>query len=716
MSLTLGLSPWLLALLLGLVAAGAVWLYHGTVPKVEGAGRIGLSVLRFLSMGILVFLLVEPLLTRETQEEDRPVIAVLLDDSQSVNVASDSVGRGEVIAAAAALQGELQGADLRFFRFGSTLTAVESIPDPSLDSTLFSAGRTDISRALDEAAEELRETNLQAVVLISDGRYNTGRNPIHLADRFAVPINTITVGDTTARRDVQVRRVQTNELAYRNTALPIEVGVRHNGFPNQRVTVRVSSQGAVLDQEQVNLPAQDGEASVRLEVTPDTTGLVRYTISVSRSDGEFTFRNNTAGVSVQVVESKRRILLLGGNPGPDLAALRSALVVDEETELDFFVRRPSGGYFQGAMPLLDDYDLIVLAGYPSAGTDIGDLDRIASAVSDGTPILFAMGHGTDLQLMQRLGASLPVQPRVLRSGRTEGTLVLAAAGRRHPIFDLPADVPGDAWESLPPLTLTDVSWQVAPDAQVLGTALIRGVGLDDPAIVVRRRAGARSAALLASGAWRWGNLPESLQLYDPVWPGLVSNLVQWLAAPEDDRPVRIRPTRTAFEGGESVEFSGQVYDESAQPVSGATVDIELRTPDGSVLPFAMRAIGSGRYRATAGVLPEGSYSFSALARADDAEIGSDRGAFSVGPLGLEFRDTQADLALMRQLALRSGGQAMTASTRQGLGTSMRTGGSFNNRTRVVESSFRLWQRYPFMIVVLVLLTVEWFLRKRRGLV
>jgi hypothetical protein len=716
MSLSFGLSLWILVGLGLLAAAGAVWMYRGTVPRIEGASRYVLTGLRFLSLGLLIFLLVEPLLTRTEEESDRPVIGVLLDDSQSLAVAvGDSAASAQVMAdALASLAAGLPGADLRLFRFGGRAEGVGSLSD--LDSTRFSQGRTDIAGALREAAASLESDNFQGLVLLSDGRYNTGQNPLHTADRFPVPIHTVTLGDTTSRRDVQIRRVLTNEVAYRDVALPMEVGVRHDGFGGQRVTVRVMNRGAVLSQKQIVLPLQPGETAVRLEVVPDTTGLVRYDVSVSRSRDEFTYRNNAQSVTIRALESRQRILLLAGAPDPDLTAVRMALGADDAMQVELMVRSPAGGYFQGAFPDPVDFDLLILQGYPSTGTSTADLDRIAAAVQDDTPVLFLLGPTTDLRLMQRLGPALPVQPRAIRHGRIEGVAVLTGAGSQHPIFDLTGGVPGDAWTVLPPLTVTDVTWQSAPDAQVLATAAIRNVPLDDPVVVLRRRSGSRSAALLAYGGWRWNNLPPSLEVYDPVWQGLIGNLVQWLAAPEDDRPVRIRPASTVFEGGEHVEFYGQVYDQSSQPVTGATVDIDVRTPNGDILPFAMRSIGSGRYRADAGTLPEGTYTYSASASSDNQDLGADRGTFSVGALALEFRDTRADAALMRQLAIRSGGEAVFPTDVAALASAMVASGDIAPRQRVVTSSIRLWHRYPFLAVIMVLLTLEWFMRKRRGLV
>ncbi len=713
MSLTFGLSPWLLAALLLASLGGAVWLYRGTVPLLQNSSRRLLSALRFCSLAILVFLLVEPLLGRESVETDAPVVVLLLDDSQSVGILDQS-GQAPGIQQSEEvhrnLTEALPSADIRIFHFGGSLT--EEVDD----SSAFKQPRTDISAAVTAASEALREENVAGFVVVSDGRYNTGRNPIHVAGRFPWPLHTVTVGDTTSRRDVQVRRILTNDVAYREVTLPLDVGVQHRGFGGERVTVRVMSQGVVLDQQQLDLPAQDGETTVRLRVLPDTTGLVRYDVSVSRSEGEYTFLNNTDAVSVQVLESKQKILLLGGSPSPDLTAIRAVLAFDEDAQVDVFVRNPAGSYFQGTFPNPEDYDLAVLVGYPSSGTPVADLNRLVDASNNGLELLFMLDHGLDLRLTRQLRDAIPVQPRIIRTGRNEGMPVLTSAGARHPIFNMEEDVPSDLWTSLPPLTFTDTSWRVAPDANILATTSIRGISLDDPAVVVRRRTGARSAAFLAYSGWRWHNLPQSLTLYERAWPALVTNLVQWLSAPEDDRPVRVRPDSPSFGGGEPVSFSGQVYDESANPVSGATVDIQVTVPDGSILPFAMRSVGSGRYRADLGTLPEGVYSYQASAQRSDTPLGTDNGTFSIGPLRLEFRDLTADPVVMRQIAWRSGGTPVFPGEVERLADSIRATPEFQPRTRTVQSSIRLWQRLPFLILVLTLLTVEWFLRKRGGLV
>src|SRR5690606_13814670 len=137
----------------------------------------------------------------------------------------------EVRGALRSLPADQLGGEARVFAFASDTRPLPA--DGFADSLRFSGARTDIAAALDRVREELKDENLRGVLLVSDGRYNTGRNPLYTAERYPVPIYTAVVGDTTRQRDLQVRRVTTNEIAYLGAEQPVQVGLRTERFGGQ---------------------------------------------------------------------------------------------------------------------------------------------------------------------------------------------------------------------------------------------------------------------------------------------------------------------------------------------------------------------------------------------------------------------------------------------------------------------------------------------------
>lgn len=716
MSLTLAWSPLLLVLLLAAAGVGAWWAYRRTVPALAVQHRLLLAGLRFVTLALLLFLLAQPVLRSVVETEHPPVVVVLVDDSRSLDLPAPdgAVFAGSVPDAVRAvmprISSELEGLDVRAFRFGDDVRAID--PSAMADSLTFDRPRTDLSRALDEAHAVEAPA---AVVLVSDGRYNTGLNPALRADRYPVPVFTLTVGDTTRHRDVIAARLLTNELAYRNVELPFDVGLRHFGFPGATVQVTLSDGTGVLDRAVLELPSSDGETSVSLQTTPKDPGIVRYTVAVTRLDGERTWSNNEVSVGVRVVDSRRRVLLVASAPSPDLSSIRSHLESDPDLSIEQRTQKAPGEYYEGALPDPATMDLLVLVGFPGREASADDVSRIRGAAQEGTPLLYLLDRTSDLRAAQSLGDALPASPRAIRPGFTETTFVPTAAGRRHPSTLELLESVRDPAARLAPLDASNAEWIVTPDAEVLASPRIRGIDLPDPLLAVRRRGASRSAVVLASGLWRWRIAPESVDEGPAAHAALLDGLLRWLSAPEDDRPVRVRPVSRSFDGSDPVRFVGQVYDDAAQPVSDAVVEVRIALPGGEERSLDLQPLGTGRYSGVVATLEEGSYDYTAVATREGAVLGEDRGSFAVEPLTIEYLDTRADPALMAVVAQRTGGAVLPASA-DGLRRGLEDRGLLEPRVLTSESTLRLWHIAPLLAALLVLLTLEWFLRKRRGLV
>lgn len=720
MSLSFGVSPWLLLFCSVVAGALAFWLYRRTTPELSIGKRSLLGVLRFLALFLVLFLLFEPILRLIDREERPAVLAVLVDNSQSLLMTSgddsSSVAvRGQIRDLLDDLPAEARDADVHIYDFDSDLR-VRDDTQIDLDSLHFDGSRTNIARALEQLQNRLGEDNLRGVLLVSDGQYNTGRNPVYVADRFPVPIYTAVLGDTSRHQDVLVRRVVTNEIAYVETELPVQVGVRADGYQNTSVNVSILEDGEVLSTQRVELPEGSTEMTVDLSIVAEEEGLHRYTVSVSQLDGEITYRNNYEPFTVRVLSSKRQVLMVAAAPGPDVSAIQQLLMDDPSFEVDRYVQKSPGEFYEGQLPpTLDGYDVIVLAGYPGRGAAPDEMERLRQAAESGTPSFFVLTRDTHIQFVDaHFQDVLPAIPDQIRDGYVEGSFSPAADEARHRIMDI-ADSSLDLWLQLPPLAYSQTRWQASPDAQVLANTRVRDVQLDDPLFVVRRRTGDRSAALLGAGTWRWRNLPEDLSESADLWPNLFANTLEWLSAREDDQPVRVVPVRNLFEGGEPVELLGQVYDESLNPVSDAAVEVNVTDSDGVTYPYVMQPAGNGRYTLDAGTFPEGTYTYDASASAGERDIGTDEGAFAVGSLTLEFKDTRANAPLMRQIAQRSGGRSIDPGAPDAA-TNRLSQEAFAPVIVEREQEIELRRRYAFLAIVIGLLTVEWFFRKRSGMV
>jgi hypothetical protein len=197
--------------------AMAMAVYRITVPPVSSVKRIVLISLRSSGLFFLFLLIGEPLLSLITHSVDQPTAAVLIDNSQSMAI-KDKAGRRDemlksILSSSVWRQINKDGR-VNYSLFDGKIRNLSAIAE---DSLKLNGEVTDIAEALKSIKQTSASSNLQAVVLITDGNSTVGMNPLYEAEELGVPVFTIGVGDTSEQKDILIRKVLTNEITYNNT-------------------------------------------------------------------------------------------------------------------------------------------------------------------------------------------------------------------------------------------------------------------------------------------------------------------------------------------------------------------------------------------------------------------------------------------------------------------------------------------------------------------
>jgi hypothetical protein len=253
-----------------------------------------------------------------------------------------------------------------------------------------------------------------------------------------------------------------------------------------------------------------------------------------------------------------------------------------------------------------------------------------------------------------------------------------------------------------------------PDAEVLATIRLGSTILQDPFLIVRNAEGRRTVMLTGYGIWRWKLLAPTEDAGGLLYDQFVSNVVRWLTAADDERRFRVTPDHDSFSSLEAPSFSGQVYDESLQPVDDAELRVSVTGGDATT-SMVLSPLGNGQYAGTSTLLPPGDYTYVAVARSGSVTLGEDRGTFSVGGLNAEFVETKMNRMSLEGLSSRTGGTYFDADDVRGLADRVRGVSGFQRVELVQRTDVDLWSN-PWMLGLVVLLfSTEWFLRKRSGM-
>lgn len=720
-------GPWWLYAVLCLVATGiAVWSYRYANPDPGPRMRALLIVLRSLGLALLLITLFEPLLRITRSIETRPRIAVAIDISKS-DTLNDAAGNraSAVRASLAALMPELEAvgwssSDVDAFVFDESVRSMTRDSLGTGERLTFLGLRTDIAAALRGVANRSEDANYGAVVLITDGNTNTGEAPLYVAERSAMGVYAIGIGDSVPPKDVAVAGILTNTVGYVGRPLAVTAEISSSNVGDVSTTVVLRDNGKEVARETLALRRGFEKQSVNFSYTPSEAGMHKLTVSADGVAGEFTARNNSLSDFVRVLKDARTVVLIAGAPSPDVTFIKAALASDPTITVRTHIQKLGAEFYEGppSAGVLGDAQAVVLVGFPTASSPQNVIDMVATAARNGCSMLFIPSLATDYR---RIGALEDILPFRVTSSRPQEFQVTADVKRNalsDPIMKL-AGTEADAttWSQLPPIFRSETFVTPAPGSEVLATLRVNNAPLEEPLILKRESDRSRSVAIMGYGLHRWKLLAEGPREARGEAGGLdilatlMGNTVRWLSVRDDERRVRIRPSRLLYASGETVTMQATVQDASYAPVDGADVRVKIVGAAAASRDVVLAGMGNGRYSLDIGQLPIGDYSYSGKA----GEYGGDNGRFSVGDISLEDGATYMNAALLHAMADRTGGAFATPKSIPALVEHLKNDARLRPVAQTSDREIALWQLAWLLIAALTCFSIEWALRKRRGL-
>lgn len=732
MTFHFSLSPlgWLVVaafLAAGLALSG--WLYRRSSQALKPQTKTLLIVLRGLTFATIGFLLLEPILSLVRVSRNKPVLAVLLDASESMGIPAPRPGENPNPYHPKFLPPLLDELGRKFevvpYEFADSLLPVKR-SQWSQERKLWGQ-RTDIAAALSKLASLSNEGGPSGILLLSDGQNNYGKDPLREAQKSGVPVFAVGLGDTVPLRDLAIARISANDVAYDGEAIPVEVVIRNQGFTQAQTSLSIREGKSTLVTQSLPLPASGAEARVSLTIPAQKEGVHRFTASLPAAEGEALKENNDKGFAINVLRSKLRAALFA-SPGFELRFLKSALEQDTGVTVTTFVSPASGTWsqlsgdkitpvnFTSVLQGLSSYDLAILCDLPR------DLlsDALQKALKDMVDVqgggLFVLGDETLKDYSSLLLAQ--VFPVRLGPSNLESPLEVALTreGENHPITTLSQDRKqnADLWQGLPPLLGADRAAGVASGATVL-LALPKVKTPQGPLPIASCQRYGKGKVLLVSGypLWRWGFTVSRTGKGSEVYDKFLSNAVRWLGAREEGKRLKVEPVDKLVRSGENVIFSGQAYGEDNRPLDGADVSVTLSEAESKkvVQKITLVSQGNGRYEGTAQPLPPGNYVYQAIGNLGNQKFGEDKGELGVEAVNLEYDQVGLNQDLLKGLAKATGGRYYDQANIGSLARDI----TLTAQPRKVVRELNLWD-HPFLfLLLLALFLAEWAIRKWVGL-
>ena len=727
--------------------------------------------LKTLGIALLCFCLLEPQWVRKRATPGANIIAVLADNSQGMAIrdAGSTTSRAEELAKALKPEpGDWQEAldenfQIRRYTFDTRLWTTDDF-----DSLDFKGRASSLIGATRNLGQRFSGRSLAGILVFSDGNatdlesLNDGLGPLP-------PVYPVVMGNKSDIKDISITSVQVTSSTFEDAPVTIRCTVAATGFPADQIEVRLlDPDGALLDTQ---FTAAGQAMNIKFEVKPDALGVSFYTVEVGQAEQpedeateeEATMANNRRIVAVERRREPYRILYVAGRPNWEYKFLKRALEDDPQVDLVGLIRiakrEPKfvflGREGESSNPLFkgfggdgegERYDKPILKrlnvrdedelkdGFPKSAAELFGYHAI---ILDDLESAFFMPHQLELirRYVSERGAGFMMLggQESFTQGNYENTpiaeLLPVYLERRGPVspvdnLELALTREGlispwvrlrktaadeeDRLENMPKFRVLNQVDRIKPGASVMASMTDENGG-ELPALVVQRYGHGKSAALLIGDMWRWQMAGDGKREDLPrAW----RQMIRWLVA---DVPNRVQLT-TEADSGVGRKLIVKSKDEEFKPLGFANVELSVLPAgdESKAIDLSVETAGTetGAFWSTYNPREEGGYVARAKVRDEDGKvIGDVETGWASNPAADEFRSLQPNVALMRDLAKRTGGRVLAVSDLAKWAKELPT-----KQSPVMESFLTPLWHLPWMFAAaLLLLVTEWWLRRRHWL-
>jgi uncharacterized membrane protein len=762
-------------LAIALIVAGlTVWTYAG-VERVTFGRLLAVLGLRLGALAVAFMMALRPSLAFEDDPRIPSGLIIAVDCSQSMDI-KDEMGLSRWERALAVLRSDRcaellkrlktdRNVEIVYYRAAEDVTRF----DPGEGAGSADGKRTDMGQWLNELHKRhTGDQNLRGLVLFSDGADNGARyNPFELAEkwgRIPCPIYTFSLG----KKSTTLKQRGISFIPDSITADPSPVAVKNkltvrarllvNGYHDPRVPVRLflgqDPKPVAVKSFELNRPVTEGSNIYDVQLScdaPPRPGELRVALKVDNLPGEITPNNKSISTFVTVTKEGISVLYVEGAYRWEARFIRDAISGYRNLRLYKSFRTKDEPAPANEPDLFEfakhHYDVIII-GDISAKRFSGDnravLQKIKKMVQeDGTGLLMLGGFETFANSDWQTDFGRPIADILPVKLNKPGNLPESEkvkvqptdSGYSHYIMRLDSDRKKneEIWKSLPPLEGMTFLGDKQPGATVMAVNERTG----DPILVSRTVGKGRTLAFACdTTAPCWMRTPEAFQARKRFW----QQVVVWLAHQENVADsVWVKPDARRVAVGGKLGFRVGLRGKDDKKVREARFRVKVIGPGKAESPVQTAgASGKEQYGTFWKTNQPGEYRLEAVALDKDNKPVKGQKAsvrFLVYEDDMEYRRPAANPETLDKIARRSDGQMRPATEEnfarfleelqkkplpQGVGRAeLWPDWKQTPPSRALEDQLAtLWGSGVLvcLLLFLMLLCLEWFFRRRWGLV
>ncbi len=609
---------------------------------------------------------------------------------------------------------------------------------------------TNLGGAVRAALDRSRNAQVAAVIVLTDGRRNVGAQGSEVArllaqrkvDRtFIVP-----VGDPSEAQTVEVTRIEAPEKAFQKDPFKIRGTVASEGYPLQSLVVRlvqVAETGdatAVIESRQIEIGGDKPKVDIEFEnLKSEKAGVFTYRVEVEPPTGEpANPERHGKQARVELLDEQTKVLLIAGSPLHEYQILRNLLTRDRTIELSCWLLSADKDFPQdGNVSLkelpkdrkeLDPYDVFIFMDPDSTKLERDWCMLVAEQIVDnGAGLWWVCGEKFTLDSMLATATTQPLVdllPVMMNEEKANELLKLGYAFPQPWPYQLTPEGEdfkacrlteaskaenAELWRQLPGWHFAFPVHKLKPAAHVLVDTDHPHLRLAEgpmPLISTQFVGAGRILCSATDDTYRWRSLYE--HEYNRFWVKGIRYLFEGRLKAGNSR-LRINLSSDKVELGEAVKITADVKDDAYQPLIAETYEVQLQRSDQTSETLELRAVDGvpGQFEYMHRPKRTGFFTVMPTTRQQVPVEAS----FQVVAAAVE-REGPVDLAELQAISATRNGKLMELPAELDEAVD-----SVPSRTTIetFRTPHAVWDSWVTVALILTLLTVEWWLRKRWNL-
>lgn len=636
-----------------------------------------LFFLRFFTLLSIFILFINPSFKKTKTTIVKPNLLVAIDNSSSIKYNKNS-GKIEKLISELKKNSELnEKFNLNYFSFGDKVRV--------LDTLAFNESTTNLTEPLIEFSKIFTEKN-SPTIIISDGNQTVGNNLASI--NYKNPVYAFVVGDTTSTEDLEIAQVNINKFSYINNKFPVEVFVNYKGNKTVTKQLHVSYKGKRIISEKMVFSANDNVQIASFFLDAVEEGNQNYTISIENLENEKNTNNNLKTVSIHILKEQSKIAIISSIVHPDLGTLKKSIESSKQRTVSLL--NPNN-----IKEDLSNFQLVILYqpnnNFKSVVQNL-KLKNINYFVVTGTKTDWNFLNTNQQLFSKKLLSQSENYSSELNKDYTSFQLADIGFSNFAPLEDFFGEVKfNGVYNTLLFQKLGNISTKKA----LLAT-------FEDN--------GRKGGVLLGEGLWKWRMNSYAIHKSFEPFDGFMANLVQFLASNTSSNRLQAH-TESLFYANESILLTANYLDENYNFDNRAKLWLTVSNKKTNFLSKIPLSVGSHGFFTELNKLVPGDYNYLVTI---ENQPDSASGTFTILPFEIEQQYSNASDSQLKIVAKNTDGFVFYEQQGKELMAKLLDENSFKS---IQKSSIEKTPLIDFkwlLGLVILLLSVEWFVRKYYG--